>query len=825
MTTTAHHTHLMDEAFKAFEQYRDTCTPFLAESLSELDTRAKYLDPLLTTVLGYDEASDIRREKLARDTAGNGFVDYLIRPLHPTLVIEAKSSETDFELPDSGGTLLKLDGTIITKAILWETILQARRYCEQHGARFAVVTNGKQYVLFKALCERQPWQQGYALVFRSLDAIRDRFEEFWTCLSKRTINFEHLVRLTQKHHADLTSIRPLDRLPVPERGQRNQFAFQMQRWFGPVLLDQAAFTPKFLEQCYCTSADILKYGDQFRAVVDPLPEFMSPIKEARPGHKKDEFARTMATIDAAPGSPALVVLMGGIGVGKTMFLHWLLSVYLPGSSRESWVAPILDFLAIDFDEKDAFSTTVRHVIEGIESEATGYFDTLDQLREVFGPEIRRVRDTYLAPWESDRVELDRRIADFIKEQSNHSEAHLRAICRYLKNKCQKRVVIVLDNIDQKPPAIQERLFQAARSLASMTGAVVVISIRESTYLRIARTEVGMAFSPVVFHLRSQPVGLVLQKRLDYLRHLLLDTDSLATSDVTGVDSAIRLVQSLLADTDDARQSMDFLQELGAGNIRKSFQLLFQFLVSGQTQMELYLHEVELGQRRAVPFHEFCHSAILGDYRIFDGNQTQSVINLFQLARTPGPSHFVALQILGWFARQGLGSDVSPIDYCMRADLELEFAGYGVTGEELAFVWRHLWQDGALVGEIGISDDLLPPSRLALTRRGSYYLRSLYRDFTYYSLMAIDTAIQSEPVVGEVVEAIRNCRGGSKIPLQTRLGIARTFVDYLRQQAAHESNRWQSAPLSVTRIVTEMDHSLSAVEQRVKHATGLTPQAP
>ena len=179
---------ITDARYKALTQYRATLATYLSEPLSEADTRAKFIDVLLKDVLGWRE-EDLRRERTFWTQGERAATDYEVgRPL-PVFLVEAKRLMTDFELPDSTGRhLYRLDGVIGSCPRLWDAILQARTYCDDKGIRFALITNGSRFALFRAITLGRPWREGNAAVF-SLDTLLGKhFVPFHDCLSAEKSN-------------------------------------------------------------------------------------------------------------------------------------------------------------------------------------------------------------------------------------------------------------------------------------------------------------------------------------------------------------------------------------------------------------------------------------------------------------------------------------------------------------------------------------------------------------------------------------------------------------------------------------------------------------
>lgn len=135
---------------------------------SEADTRCKIIDKILIDCLGWSE-NNLTRE----DKNFVGFTDYILKINDiPYLIIEAKKTGVYFEIPnDYNKRRYKITGIISTIKNLNEAINQIRNYCINTGIRFAVITNGYQYIVFSAFSQGKKWEDVECIIFKSIEDI------------------------------------------------------------------------------------------------------------------------------------------------------------------------------------------------------------------------------------------------------------------------------------------------------------------------------------------------------------------------------------------------------------------------------------------------------------------------------------------------------------------------------------------------------------------------------------------------------------------------------------------------------------------------------
>ncbi len=148
-------------------------------NVSEADTRAKLIDAILKDVCGWPETAISREDHVDR-----GYTDYILSaPARRAVVVEAKREGLPFTMPVGPAKSLKLSGALVTDDSIREAVTQVRGYCDDAGIRHAIATNGYAWIVFRAIRDDMPWREGRARVFPTLEAIIERFTEFWNLLS------------------------------------------------------------------------------------------------------------------------------------------------------------------------------------------------------------------------------------------------------------------------------------------------------------------------------------------------------------------------------------------------------------------------------------------------------------------------------------------------------------------------------------------------------------------------------------------------------------------------------------------------------------------
>ena len=773
---------MIDDALNRLNEFIEKLDTYIKNHYSEADTRVKFIDPLLKDVLRWNEFLHIRREDNFKDNENLRCIDYLVSLQEPILVVEAKKNLKTFEIPTTTDKInYSLSGVIQNWKNAWSAICQVQNYCVHQGARYALVTNGRQYIAFKAISERTSWKQGHALVLGSHKILRKNFTIFYECLSKETIAQDKLTDFAFPRDISTIRKKPRTLIRVPNTGYRNKLYDVLDATFREILLDVPSKDPEFLRKCYCSSEDAMCYKGQLNVVlVDKLPIFRSPVEEVRPGDRRDSFARTFHNNNIRSSTKPLFVIMGGSGVGKTSFLHWYFDKDIPRNS----VIIFCDYRTIVCNTDELHDRTLKLVIDQVKNKTEGFTTKFNQLYEIFRKRIDRELEGALKPFVKESDEKEKAIGKLLEKYQDYSTQQLLSIVSYLKEKKDMQVIVILDNMDQKSPELQDKLYQIGHEFVYGSDLIVIVSLREATYRRMTNSPNFNAFASKEFHVKAQPIDLILEKRLNFLggeltnRKIKIETPT-GTLDVMDIDRFVALIRrSLLTEIADPR-ILECITAISNGNIREQLEMIYKFLISGQTKIDEYFWNYASNQETNIPFHEVLHSLLHEDHKFFDEGLGHRFINIFEPAPKPNSSHFMSLRLLKYLETVlGQTGELRQTDFVTIEDIFNEFGDYGWSKEEISFHMHRLADFGLLMPESGDIKDTIIEQPCALTKCGIYYLNTLYAEFAYFSAMACDTSIADMDRVNEIGQILRDNISSPKIPLHARKNMAKKFISYL-----------------------------------------------
>jgi hypothetical protein len=741
-----------DDAYQNFltiyEKYKDQTDVF-----NEADTRAKIIDFILRDCLGWDE-KNIRREHRVE----SGRIDYQL--LHETIcliVIEAKKTGEYFSIPNTmTSRTYKLGGAISNVPNLMEALNQVRNYCNDIGCKYAAVFNGHQMLVFSAITIGKSWKEGHCIVFNSLNDIKDNFPLFWNMLAFEHVTQGSLINFLEKGKRDITFSKLISELHNPDQSwARNQ----LYTYIRPIsdlvfseLLDEAR--TQVLRECYVFGATnrplIREIEDYFR---DKLPYFAQKYKikellqtETKAGSFEKEFL--IKSYDKTKGS--LIVLLGGIGSGKSTFLHRFFKLVLGSHENLLWF--YIDFRAAPIKESEIQSFILEKMFE---------------------------------EWTRKYLPKFRQSLDDVGFAAECSDLHTYFAKLFnLLHRLKFDITIVIDNVDQHDYNLQEKIFLTSHHLTDTLRTVTIVALREETFLTSTRTGIFDAYDTPKFHIASPDFLEMILKRIDFTLKILSHSSdklfsTISREELADMKKYFSIIKGSLRKVN--KQSLriiSFIDNISVGNMREALNMFNNFIVSGNTNIkEIFERKAKSGTYQ-IAYHQIIKSIILGEYRYYMQNRSH-IMNVFDFDTALTDSQFNLIRILKYLLtrfnkRAAIGRGYVAIQELFSAGNEVFIKKEVIRDSLLRLSFFNLieYDNQSRV-------ELDSATFVKITPAGKYYLLELIYDFVYLDSIFMDTPISSLTVRQRLKKLYDITDLGS------RLDRTRVFGDYLHQSEIDE----------------------------------------
>ncbi len=774
---------------------------------NEATTRLQLIDRLLFECLGWD-----REDCKCEDRHEGQYTDYSFYCPECLFIVEAKREGIYFELP-VGTTRLKYDIGFFSRRAedVHKAIQQAVGYCQSRGTPYGAVCNGHQLIAFIASrSDGYPPLEGKTLVFDSLQMLEDNFLLAWQCLSKQGVESRRLSLQLQDAIA----------APVPEKlsarisgypgfKSRNALQTDLQILADLFIEDIARLGEDgeeqgFLRECYCQSGalsqyatiskDILstRYSAMFQEVAGG-PSVMTPATTKK-GLSPEFLAESL--------SSRPILLIGDIGVGKTMFIKHLCQVDATDIFSNALV------FYIDFGSKPALERELQPFIaEEIEQQLLDKYDVDIEERNfvhaVFHRDLERfeksifgdVRELAPETFQRERVK-------FLEGKLRNQDEYLRLCLNHISKGRKKQVVVFLDNVDQRSSEFQEMVFLIGQSMSVNWPVAVFISIRPETFYRSRVSGTLSAYHPRAFTIAPPRVDEVVGKRLNYGISLLRRGVQLGFSDRVAVkaENLSNYLEVLAYSFGANRYLIEFLDNMCGGNIRLALNFVRAFIGSGHVDTEKILRIYRDTGRYLAPLHEFLRAVTYGDHEHYSPAASE-VLNLFDISSPDGREHFLSPILLAQLDRWAQQSTTD--GFVHTADIYSYLQRFGFKPSQIDWAIERLLSRNLIesVTKSRQYEHVKSVSYYRVTSIGAYYVKILIGRFQYVDAMVVDTPIVDPNMRAQIDEAYY---------IVDRLARARAFCDYLDSQ-------WQ--PLSEQQLAFEWQRVRRLIERDIEYVTG------
>lgn len=790
---------------KAYECFKELAGTFEKLSLSESDSRAKILDPIFKDCLGWTEDDITREEHIHK-----GFIDYTFKiDNKPVLVLEAKKVGYSFIIPEAlKKRRYKINGAISTDKKINEAINQVHAYCTEIGATSAVVSNGHQFVLFEAFRRFGKWREGSCVVFSSVQDIIDNFAFFFGILGKPAVIGGSFKKNVAKEPISLDFERPLDTIHNESATCGwNVLAGRLTAIIPYIFKDITNDSQiDVLKKCYVRQKQIRNTDRVIRSSFDKLPYYSKHYDinwfretETEAGEFQLSFEKCSEFLRKEGGLGSVIMLLGGVGSGKTTFIHHYFKVVM--SDRKDILWFYVDFGVSPPDIAEIESFIFDSIAHDYQERYKKKLE--DSLKSVGISSVTANGESLLA------------FFSMLRYQSY-------------------TVAIVLDNVDQHSyttPKYQERVFEYAQHFANKFKTITFITLREESFFKSTRSGVLDAYHLPMFHIESPNFEELIRKRIEYTQEFLTrqererasyDVSPLGQWDVVKMFFVI-INYSIRESRRVGSEILRFINDVSGGDMRQALRFINAFMTSGNTDIEEMMDietrlppETPEYMHYQIPLHHIIKSIVLEDYKYYSSSHS-NVMNVFSVNPQYTDSHFLHLRVLAYLSGRRnyfVALDKGFVDINqIIADAEEAV----ISRKAIADSMRKLSQFGLVEYDNQSKEGFETAQYVKITPTGLYYLEELAHSFPYIDLVFMDTPICEE----KTLKALRRGLNADSIVnkndrMEARFERTDTFLKYLKQSEDKELKNIPELSFSEFGSVRFMDNIIEEWKEQVEY---------
>jgi hypothetical protein len=210
---------------------------------------------------------------------------------------------------------------------------------------------------------------------------------------------------------------------------------------------------------------------------------------------------------------------------------------------------------------------------------------------------------------------------------------------------------VFDNTDHYPRLIQERIFQFAQSLFRSTLSFIICPITDRTIWQLSKSGPLQSYDFVALYLPPPPVKEVVERRLKYVKQKMLKEKNTSSEFLSSGGIRIKLenlenfaacIEEVLLKTEFVMRTISWLCNL---DIRRTLQFSQRVLTSGLLNVDSLIKTYTSGSTLKVSHDDIRRSIVCGGYTNFRQDQSDLVLNLFEVSGVTYCSPLLRISIL------------------------------------------------------------------------------------------------------------------------------------------------------------------------------------
>lgn len=780
------------------------------KNFNEADTRHKIIDEVLHNILSWP------KQMVKCETYHNpDYSDYLlVKNNQIKLFIEAKREKYYFELPN--GFNSEKNSELISVEILMadknsnisKAMNQVRGYCDSEGCEFACITNGHEWIFFKALSIGKPWKKYKAYVIKNLDFFASNHIEALNNFGYKSIIEDNSLYKLFNSSEDVRNVfYPNEKIiaydePVKNNILSNSLKPIVDKYFGEFNVENI----DFFNECYINDRE---YTNAYKGIRDKLKDSLTPyfenhgIQDFIDDNQGGDFGNKIEKYLKKVENEEVLILFGSKGAGKSTFIKKLFFANVPKYLKNNSIPIIVDMLKVPLKGKNLNEEIWKFIVEKLDindilkSSRDKLIDTLykekyetaliqdlygfDKSSEIFNEKL----NSLLIEWKKDLIYTSKCLRNYWVKKS-------------------KGIVVVIDNTDQFEEIMQDECFTIAQEVSNKLQCLSIVSMREERFYKSTIHGTLDAYQNNGFHITAPSPEKVFLKRIRYILSFL-ENDAkfdklLNFKNITKREKLIKIFR-ILENEFEREPNSDlnmFLSACAHSNIRIALELFRNLTLSGYFNVNEMVSADNLWQLK---INQVLKPIMVPD-RFFYNEVKSYVPNIFQIRDLSASSHFTSLRILKLLAKNLNINATNYYSFNKLKDYFVEkFKKIEDFKKSLDVLLRfRLVECSNMIDEY--TEDI---DELKLTTYGYFMINSIIKEFTYLELVSSNCGVFSEKTCNEIYEYSNddfrltqqsaNYRGkGKKNPiilerLNKRIEKVESFLCYLSKEEEKEKDKY------------------------------------
>lgn len=760
------------EVSEIYEQINKDAFSKELENESEAQTRFDVIDRLIKDVLQWQHG----QISVEPHTNGvrDGYIDYILISGDKKIIIEAKKVGASFPSPTKKRKL-KLTGTILGNGAIKDALQQAEDYAVNTNADVVVATNGNCWCFYPRSVTTAR-DSIYATILFPFEKIEDA-EYLFTLFACENVENNSLNELNVS--APIEVVNKLFHVLSDSDSKigRNTIADYIMPAVDTAILSEALLENKdALENCYVTTDNRTKYDNTLNMhFTGYKPELILPAKKIKKEKDNDEFTEHVK-VSRNGITPPVTLIIGSVGSGKSTYLkHFELvkGKSLLNKQKAHWVYIDLEMLGKTGNPKEfIYKSILDYLLKEHPENPTDYKSVVEPAYE---EDISAMaRGPYGRLYTRDKDEFLKKVDELIDKDYKAVEPYVDKILKYLVK--EHLCVIVIDNVDlYEDESLETTVFSEAISISKKNHCNILVSIRDSTYIKHRNDSIFNAYELKRFWIEAPSFKEILSKRLHYAKKVLegesaeIDLPNGAKLKVDDLSVFFNIVQRSLLN----EQNGQFLEYLSDRNPRKGISYIQNFLSSAHIQANKAIQNYLQGETSFIfPYHEVFKGCMLSQWKYYKEKHSDA-INIYDSGIHSKNLQLIRLHLLHLLYQYSKTENTVEVN---RKIIIKTISRFGISEDKIVELLTKLVRNQLIFS----NNEQIDNPQYSLTLTGGYYLNILCRKMVYVESVLFDTSIFDTNVFEKLSN--QTLAIDQEYSLADRMVLRKerieTFIDYL-----------------------------------------------
>ncbi|AWX14725.1 RNA-binding protein [Mergibacter septicus] len=576
---------------------------------------------------------------------------------------------------------------------------------------------------------------------------------------------------------------------------KNQFGLSISDSFGKIFNPESIDDRRYIvEKGYISSKLNKRSMEDIDKVVKAakLPSTQDGIELinlSEPNEFKEQIGKNINK-NLFPNKVMLII--GGVGSGKTTFIDHLQFVSIP---KNKTINDNLVWLRLNLNNaplsKDlVYNWIIKQFIESIKSNHPKIdFDELATKMKIFSVEVNKFKKGEGELLKGDEKTYNKELYKIIRECSSDENKLFTAYYRYFVTEKQKSLIIVFDNCDKRLKDEQLFMFDVSQWVKDTFKALVLLPLRDETYDNHKNTPpLDTVIKDNIFRIYSPSFKEILISRIQLSIGKIKHTGKIYSYNISNgmhinypaEDQARYLVCILRSIMNEENNIRRLITGLSGSNIRKALEIFMDFCCSGHLSEDIIL-SMKTNPNYKLPYYIASRVLLRLNRRFYDSEKSY-IKNVFDAKDPENPFYFSRLIILR-FLHNAMKASETPSINKMKGYISinntLDFLNnFGLSKNIALSEIEYLIKSNCILTEDFRESDIDENMLIKLAPAGFVHLY-LLSDISYLAAVAEDLHFTDERVVNNIKSNIR-CYN-DQLSFANTLTNSKLLMDFLSEE--------------------------------------------